>query len=237
MLLFKVGKYEHLKSFICGNVHFTPLSYFRADGTLYRGDELEGKLVVDTSKGVYINGVDISKMGAEVRITQTYLNSDNTLIFCASRIDSNNAQKDGDEYNVSVEFIKEMRKFGEYAVVFELDTFANSLFERLKNEGCRSSCSKVAYCDKNNSNDVSEQIAKKREILKSSSLYYIKDIAYEKQNEWRFVIEFPTEFPMESINKDGSLDIQIKPFPVSEIMNIDELLNKRTNEVTSNDKL
>lgn len=83
MWMLKVGQYEHLELFRKGNVHFNPLSFFRNDSTTFRGDELEGKFILDTSKGFFINGIDISKFGTGTG-TLTYEDSDNALIFCAA---------------------------------------------------------------------------------------------------------------------------------------------------------
>ena len=48
MLLMKVGKRNHLESFRNGIIHFNPLSFFREDGTAFRGDAMEGKYAIDT---------------------------------------------------------------------------------------------------------------------------------------------------------------------------------------------
>lgn len=63
MVLIKFGEKEHLQMLKEGSVHFNPLSRFREDTTLFRGDELEGKYIIDTSKGFFIDGIDISKFG------------------------------------------------------------------------------------------------------------------------------------------------------------------------------
>lgn len=68
MLLMKVGKYEHLELLRNGHVHLNPLSRFRDDETNFRGDALEGSYRLDINKGIYINGVDISKIGEGLEV-------------------------------------------------------------------------------------------------------------------------------------------------------------------------
>lgn len=60
VLLIKFGKKEHLEQLKNGIVHFSPIELFQEDPTDFRGDKMEGKHYIDTSKPFLINGTDIS---------------------------------------------------------------------------------------------------------------------------------------------------------------------------------
>ena len=50
VLLIKFGKKEHLEQLKNGIVHFSPIELFQEDPTDFRGDKMEGKHYIDTSK-------------------------------------------------------------------------------------------------------------------------------------------------------------------------------------------
>lgn len=222
MLLIKFGKKEHLQMFKDGSVHFNPLSLFRNDGTAYRGDELEGKYVIDTSKGFFIDGIDISKFGSGFQATQTYENSDDVLIFCAAVLDSSNSLiESANKINVDDTFIREMRKFGQYAVVFDGAEFASRVTETLKTMHCNLAYNGIEYCNKNDHEGMRSKINKLKPVLEDFSIYFIKDKSYEVQHEWRYIIDrFQHDY---MLNPDKSLDLKIKPFNVSNIIDIDKM--------------
>lgn len=222
MYMIKVGKYEHLELFRNGNVHFNPLSLFRNDSTRFRGDELEGTYVIDTSKGFFVNGVDISKFGVGFRATQTYEDSDNVLIFCAAVLDNGNSQPvRSNAINLFDEFSSAMREFGQYAVVFDGIKFLESIRVALEEKRCNSAWAKVEYCDKNDYKKVREIISKTKEKLGDTSIYFLKDESYRVQNEWRYVIDYIVPNTSLVLNGNGSLDLKVPTFPVSQIIDLD----------------
>ena len=222
MLMLKVGQFEHLESFRNGNVHFNPLSFFRNDSTTFRGDELEGTYIIDTSKGYFINGIDISKFGVGFRATQTYADSDSVLIFCAAILDSNNTQFiRPNSINLFDEFSASMREFGQYAVVFNGEKFLENIKIALKDVRCNSAWGKVEYCDKSNHGKVREYISKSEEKLGDAKIYFLKDELYSIQNEWRYVIDYIAPNTSLALNENGSLDLKIPMFPVSQIVDLD----------------
>jgi hypothetical protein len=222
MLMIKVGKYEHLQSFKQGNIHFNPLSFFRNDGTNFRGDKLEGTYVIDTSKGFFINGIDISKVGSGFRATQTYVDSDCTLIFCAAVLDEHNSQiVSPNIVNLSDEFSDEMRKFGQYAVVFEREGFIKSIQAALNETVCNTAWGRVQYCDKDNHAAVGDFITKNKERFGDATIYFLKDEAYRNQNEWRFIFDYIAPDTHLVLQGNGSLDLKIPPFPASQIIDLD----------------
>ena len=82
-LLLKFGQKCHLESLKAGNLFFNPISKFRNDGTLFRGDENEGKIPINPST-FFIDGKcygDIIKS-----VMASYEGDDNMFIFCTLRI-------------------------------------------------------------------------------------------------------------------------------------------------------
>lgn len=220
MLLMKVGKPNHLESFRNGIIHFNPLSYFREDGTVFRGDEMEGKYTIDISKGFFIDGIDTTKFGSG-RATLTYADSDSTLIFCAAVLDDGNSKPvPPNTINLFDEFSAEMKKFGQHAVVFELESFVKSINMALKNKGVNAAWGKVSYCDKDNHRDVREFILESKERLGDASIYFLKGEDYRAQNEWRYIIDYIATGNGICLNQNGSLDLIVPPFPVSKIIDL-----------------
>ena len=222
MTLIKFGEKEHLQMLKEGSVHFNPLSRFREDTTLFRGDELEGKYIIDTSKGFFIDGIDISKFGEGARATLTYEDSDDALIFCAAVLDSSNSQfVDSHRINVEDSFIEEMRKFGQYAIVFDGATFVSKVNSALDILHCNRAYHGVEYCNKNNHVAMHSIIQKLKPILDNHTIYFIKDERYKLQHEWRYVIDYIAGEDI--LNSDKSFTLPIEPFLMSDIIDIDRM--------------
>lgn len=224
MWLLKVGKREHLELFRDGVVHFNPISFFRGDGTSFRGDAMEGTYVIDTSKGFLVDGIDISKYGSGFRATQTYVDSDGTLIFCAALLDNSNSQPVApNAINLFDAFAEEMKKFGQYAVVFELDGFVRNINAALHNRKCNTAWGKVVYCNKEDHASVRDFVSNSKNRLGETAIYFLKDEPYRHQNEWRYIIDYITPEETITLNEDGSLDLKIQPFSVSEVIDFSQM--------------
>ena len=53
-LIAKFGREEHLKQLQNGEIYFNAVQAYRDDGTVYRGDPMEGKIPIDPAKDVKI---------------------------------------------------------------------------------------------------------------------------------------------------------------------------------------
>ena len=73
VLLIKFGKQEHLEQLKNGIVHFSPIEQFQEDPTDFRGDKMEGKHYIDTSKPFLMNGTDISMYISEDQKSTAHL--------------------------------------------------------------------------------------------------------------------------------------------------------------------
>lgn len=224
MILIKFGRQEHLQLLKEGLVHFNPLSLFRQDGTAFRGDKLEGTYVIDTSKGFFVDGIDIAKLGSGFRATQTYVGSDDVLIFCAAVLDrSNSIIESANKINIEDSFIFEMRKFGQYAVIFDGELFASRVTDALSQFHCNLAYHGIEYCNKTDHAGMRMKIKELEPTFGESTIYFIKDKDYQTQHEWRYIIDY---FPDKSkLNPNQSFDLRIEPFEMSDIIDIDKMIH------------
>ena len=186
MILLKFGKKEHLEQLKSGSVHFRPVEYFQNEPTTFRGGPMEGKLYLDPTKPLLINGYDISSFIQEATISHVV--EGNTLSFSASKLSRSvcHMNEDG-TYTPNDDFIAEMSKFGDSFLVFNGYDLIEKLRESLAMQKCPLKYHSILYCNKRNPEDVHSLFA---DISEEDDLiyYFIKDIAYSLQNEWRMVL-------------------------------------------------
>lgn len=135
VLLIKFGKQEHLEQLKNGIVHFSPIELFQEDPTDFRGDKMEGKHYIDTSKPFLMNGTDIS-MYIKEAVASYELNCP-VCSFSASLLSYKNCHivSEG-EYAPNDDFIAEMKKFGDYFLLFNAFDFIDSLAKEFEITGC-----------------------------------------------------------------------------------------------------
>ena len=187
MILLKFGKKEHLEQLKSGSVHFRPVEYFQNEPTAFRGDRMEGKLYIDSTKPILINGFDISPYVEEV--TQTYQIDGNVLSFSASKLSKKVCHRNEDgTFTPNNDFISEMLKFGEYVLAFNGYEFIDKLREALGKQQCPLKYRSILYCDKKSPKDVQSLFTGLTEEDKDLVYFFIKDNDYSIQNEWRMVL-------------------------------------------------
>lgn len=201
MLFLKFGKNEHLQQLKNGVVHFRPLSSFVGDSTRFRGDRLEGRILLDLSHPFLINGVDLAPYAKEIVLS--YDGFDSILSFSAAILNHDNCHvtKDG-LFTPNDDFIEEMIQFGDHVLVFQAEEFIWELREKLKMHRCNYLYRPIFYCDKSDHTAISKYFEDKRNEGNPPDPYdycFIKDrTPYSKQNEWRIIIhDVNNEFPIE----------------------------------------
>lgn len=201
MLFLKFGKEEHLQQLKDGIVHFRPLSSFVGDSTCFRGDRLEGRLLLDLNHPFLIDGVDFAPYAKEIVLS--YDGFDSVLSFSAAMLNHDNCHitKDG-LFTPNDDFIEEMIQFGDHVLIFRAEDFIWKLREKLKIHKCNCLYHPIFYCDKTDHVAISKYFEDKRNEGSPPDPYdycFIKDrIPYSKQNEWRIIIDdFNNEFPIE----------------------------------------
>lgn len=202
MLFLKFGKKEHLQQLKEGVVHFRPLSSFVGDSTCFRGDRLEGRLLLDLKHPFLINGVDFAPYAKEIVLS--YDGFDSILSFSAAMLNYDNCHitKDG-LFTPNDDFIEEMAAVGDHVLIFRAEDFIWQLRERIKTNKCNCVYHPIFYCDKTDHETISKYFENKRNKGEPPDPYdycFIKDrIPYLKQNEWRVIIhDISNEFPIES---------------------------------------
>ena len=221
MFLVKVGKKEHLEEFSNGYIYFNPISYFKEDSTLFRGDKNEGLYYMDTSGGVKLDDIELLDIFERVEVTTSFTNVDNVLLFCASILNNNNFYlNDNNQMLIKGAFYQEMRKFGQYAVIFDMEIFIKNLNSALKNIKCNMHWGQVNYCDKTKYDDVMTCLSNSKKS-EDVAIFFLKDKAgYEQQNEWRYAIEYNS--PNIVLNENNGFKIKIDSFP-TRLLNLDAL--------------
>lgn len=106
---------------------FNAVKKYRNDGTDYRGDSMEGKIPLDP---LYIKILDeggknvFDYLPRPDEVIQVLCNDENFLMFCASAITTGiMEEKEKNHWKLSVEYKREMKQFGDYALMFSSDEF------------------------------------------------------------------------------------------------------------------
>ena len=148
-ILIKFGKKEHLEQLKNGIVHFSSLKAFQEDPTAFRGDSMEGRLLLDPSKPFLINGKDISPYIQRAEIS--YELDCPLLSFSASMLSKDNChQTSNGLYTINEEFINEMKQFGDHFLIFNAFAFINALIAEFRKTQCDYEFHPITYIDKNN---------------------------------------------------------------------------------------
>ena len=187
-ILIKFGKKEHLEQLKNGIVHFSSLETFQKDPTTFRGDSMEGKLLLDPSKPLLVNGKDISPYIQRAVIS--YDVDCPLLSFSASMLSTSNCHKTPRGlYMINESFVNEMKQFGDHFLSFNAFAFIAALSAEFSKTQCDYEYHPIAYIDKNNHLLIQNHFSKLSEERRKFGYLFVKDTAnsYLLQNEWRFV--------------------------------------------------
>ena len=187
-LFIKFGEKEHLEQLRNGIVHFSTLETFQKDPTTFRGDRLDGRLLLDPSKPFVINGHDYSPYIKEAILS--YETDRPQLSFSASMLSKKNCHKiSNDLYSVNRDFVDEMRNFGEYFLIINAFEFINAMEDELEKAQCYYEYHRMTYIDKNDHLQIQSYFAGLSSERREFAHLFIKDTAnsYPLQNEWRLV--------------------------------------------------
>lgn len=202
MLLIKFGKAEHLEQLKRGIVHFSTLKVFQEDLTTFRGDKLDGRLILEPY--LIINGHDYSPYIKEGILS--YETSCPQLSFSASILSKKNCFKlPNGLYSINEDFIEEMKQFGTHFLIFNAFEFIEAVVDELEKSQCYYEYHKMVYIDKNNHQFIQNYFSELSSERKQFGHLFIKDTAnsYPLQNEWR-LIAFDTDGHYCTKNDDGA---------------------------------
>lgn len=199
-LLIKVcEKEDFAKDIIEGNLYMKESGYFRKLEDTYRGDRKDGKMPIHAKFDIIRETMDgkeerFSELFPHMKISNESLvgvrGDDKYPIFCSTLLDENiliTAHDRGKNKVVKFKtsYINEMKRFGEYVVVFSAQELMSKLNEKvIAKEYKNIFTGAVNYLDIN-------KIYKMNNILEYSRRYaqfFNKDTAYIQQNEFRVLI-------------------------------------------------
>lgn len=175
-LLIKFGKKGHLEQLRNGIVHFSTLETFQKDPTTFRGDRLEGKLLLDPSKPLIIDGCDYSPY---INIKEAAISWETNcpqLSIFASMLSKKNCYRLSDGfYSINWDFVDEMRQFGEYYLIINAFEFIDAVTEELEKTQCYYEYHRITYIDKNNHQQMRYYFAGLSSERREFAHLFIKD--------------------------------------------------------------
>lgn len=233
-ILIKVcSKEEYIEDIRHGIIYMNESGYFRKLEDNYRGDRFDGKSPINLEslreKSLFFGPMDNPSKGLEIPIvtvsslTAGFDRDDKIPMFCCSLVSEEILEfTSSGELKIRKEYLREMRKFGNFFCVFTLEELVSGLRQvEEKNEFVMLE-RKVQY-----TNIKKEYLP---EILNDQNRcqyepFFKKDLAYRWQNEWR-VLFHSDNGPIISDNENHYI-AQISAFQWFESGTLDDLEHKR----------
>ena len=224
-LIAKFGKEEHIKQLQKGKIFFNSIQKYRDDGTDYRGDSMEGRIPLNPND-IEIYGACGERLFDTIPrpdfVTQSVLNDENLMMFCASTITKNIMIEVGNNiWHFKDEYKKSMAMFGNYVMLFWSSELLNKIETSVDCNGQKIGYDSgmVLYRNLTDFDDTHEY----RITGSPLDRYFVKSLSYKVQNEWRVLIDGEKQSLVPNY-LDGFL-IESTPFDFSVIMKTQELLN------------
>lgn len=198
VLSVKFGRKEDLESLQKGQLYFNPIQKYRNDGTYFRGDANEGIVPIDQTKihikdGHGTDWFEDEKLPRPISVMESVQNDENTFIFCAAIISSNVlVPNDKNSFFVlNDKFKKAMRPFGDYALLFNISEIHRRLsLVRAESRIPFGYISKpIIYRNLTIFSKSYNHLISHGENNSIYDRYFIKDVRYKDQNEWRILID------------------------------------------------
>lgn len=223
-LLAKFGRKEHLEALKNGKVFFNAVKNYRNDGTDYRGDSMEGKIPIDPATLVIYDEEGNNIFDYVPRpdsVTQSLLNDDDLLMFCASAITKEvMVEYSKGHWKLSEDYKAEIRKFGDYVLFFWSSEFIEKIKEaqevHVPQFGYDAGI--VQYRDLADFTDTSAY----RTTGRYTDRYFVKDLSYKLQNEWRMIIDGGVGEL--KVNQYGGYFVDVSSFTNAVVMETDRFL-------------
>ncbi|GEM_PF-1292850 len=205
-LIAKFGKKEHLELIKEGRLYFNPIKKYRDDGTDWRGDKNEGirpinpcEISIKDNEGKdFFTDLGIPR---PTKVSESIQGDENTFIFCSAMITQDVLiLRDGysNEYILNETFKNAIHNFGEYVLFFNPYEILERLRSvRLKHESEFGYISgPIIYRDLEDFSEIGDYSTAYNISNSFYDRYFVKDISYRNQNEWRLLID-GTHKPLE----------------------------------------
>lgn len=236
-LLAKFGEKKHLEALKDGSLHFSAVKIYRNDGTDYCGDSMEGAIPINphTIKMYDADGNNLfDNIPYPTSVSEFIQEDDSLLMFCASVITMKVLiEQESGIYTLSNEFKEAVKNFGDYVLVFWSCDLSSQLHGTQKNYrpkfGFESG--KMLYRDLSDYSSDGSYCTAYNTTGRFTDRYFVKDLKYANQNEWRIILDGTDEsLP---INDNGGYDIPIGKLTSSMVISRDTFFN--TFQYTKND--
>lgn len=193
-----------------GVVYLNPISRYRNDTTIFRGDKNEGLVPIDPSTiKIY------DKSGKNIfdyvpypkTVMESIVGDDSTLMFCASLITMDVLCYNNQGYVFTDDYKLAIKEFGEYVLLFNSEELLALLRKAQKcaNPEFGFTSGPITYRDLNNFSG--DYLNSYRITGSVYDRYFIKSNLYKAQNEWRLILD--GSYESLPTNDDGSYTIKI----------------------------
>lgn len=182
------------EDFLSGKLYINQAGKFITEENCFRGDDCEGSQVVSFMNPILIQFTRIDNeetikipLPPQTPIKQSFVGAEKVPVLCASGFNSNNLIKlENNKYQLSSEYLKYMKQFGMYAVLFSRKELLDKIGKVLK-EKCISAISgNVHYQEYDTSIKTFATVQERYEQFFCK--YISDDRDYYKQNEWRLIL-------------------------------------------------
>lgn len=232
MIFAKFGEQKHLEMLKNGIVYLNPISKYRSDSTLYRGDKNEGMVPLDPTKIKLLdeNGNNLfDKIRPPDSVKKAFVGDDDLLIFCVSMITTKMFRRNHSNKLVLTDNYKNaIKDFGESVLLFWPSEFLKLLKTAQKNaippfgfDG-----RPIIYRDLSDFSKDGDYFNAYNTTGNNLDHYFVKSSNYKEQNEWRLIVGNANE-PLPK-NDDGSYIINIGKMEYATLADTEIFLNTFT---------
>lgn len=234
MLIKVSSKREYLEDLSQGKVFMNESGYFRKLDDTFRGDKFDGKYVVAMNSPEWCIKIGPTESNPEVitipgtdikNFTRGFKGDDKIPIFCCTDVTEEILEEPINHSMAFKEnFIKEMEQFGFYYMIFSKMELITKLYTYIQKNGFGGKWGPVSYKALDNPYDTSAM----RNDLNGYDAFFIKDISYKWQNEWRIILE-PSRTPIITENEH----YHIASIPPLNWFHIGEINELKTYKITA----
>ncbi|MFA6860135.1 MAG: hypothetical protein WCR30_01950 [Clostridia bacterium] len=181
VLLIKIfAEKNYRDDFIKGKMYLKECGYFSKLEDTYRGDKLDSKLKIYNAK-VIIEGEKFIFPEME----QGFVGDEKVPILCTTILNEIILEDIGNcEYKIKKEYKDELKKFGDYALIFYYKDLKDNLDLYAEQNNLAIDQGIVDYTDINPNQKEYLNLYRGNYLNK----YFIKNITYKYQNECRFIL-------------------------------------------------
>lgn len=182
-----------------GQLYFNPIQRYRDDGTDFRGDRNEGVIPIDPSK-ISIRNIEGKDWFTDLRIPRpasimdSVQNDEDTFIFCSTIVSKDILvphEKGSNTFVFSEVFKNSIQNFGDYVLLFNSAEIHNRLqtVQKIIEPRFGYMSGPIIYRDLNDFSETGNYFKAYNVSNSPYDRYFVKDLRYKNQNEWRLVID------------------------------------------------